>query len=63
MPSLDIIQTLEADLGKPVLSSVTATMWMMLRQVSIGDPINGVGKILSIPRITEKAYEKYLVQS
>lgn len=63
MPSLDIIQALEADLGKPVVSSNTATMWIMLRQVGIGDPINGTGKILSIPRINERAYEKYLVHS
>jgi len=63
MPSLDIVQTLEADLGKPVVSSNTATMWMMLRQVGIGEPISGVGKILSIPRLTEKGYEKYLTHS
>ena len=63
MPSLDIIQTLEADLGKPVVSSNTATMWMMLKQVGLGEPLSGFGKILSIPRLTGEAYEKYLIHS
>jgi len=63
MPSLDILETLQADLGKPVVSSNTATMWMMLKQVGIGEPIQGYGKILSIPRPSTRAYEKLLVHS
>ena len=63
MPSLDIIQTLQEDLGKPVVSSNTATMWMMLKKVGIGEPIDGFGKILSIPRASERRYEQYLTHS
>ena len=54
MPSLDIIQALELDLGKPVVSSNTATMWMMLKKVGIGEPIEGFGKLLTKPRINGK---------
>jgi len=54
MRSLDIIQALEFDLGKPVVSSNTATMWMMLKKVGIGEPIEGFGQLLSRPRIDGK---------
>ena len=45
--TLDIIQALEYDLGKPIVSSNQATMWMMLREVNIGEPIHGYGELLS----------------
>jgi maleate isomerase len=63
MPSLDVIQALEFDLGKPVVSSCTATMWMMLKQVGIGEAIDGFGKLLSRPRLSGSMYEQYVVHS
>ena len=44
---LGIIQTLETDLGKPVITSNQATMWDMLRLAGIKDPIKGFGRLLS----------------
>jgi len=36
---LNIIQSLEYDLGKPVVSSNQATMWMTLKEVDVGEPM------------------------
>lgn len=63
MRSLDILQSLEYDLGKPVVSSNTATMWMMLKKVGIGESIGGFGRLLSEPRINGKQFEKYPIPS
>jgi len=46
----DILQTLEYDLKKPVVSSNQATMWMMLKKIGIGEPIDGYGVLLTRPR-------------
>lgn len=45
--SLDIIEALEHDLNKPVISSNQATMWMMLRKVKVKEPIKGYGGLLN----------------
>jgi len=45
--SIEIIETLEKDVGLPVISSVTATAWKILRTAGIKDKINGYGKLLS----------------
>jgi len=45
--TLDIIEALEYDLNKPVVSSNQATMWMMLRKVGIKEPIRGYGGLLN----------------
>ena len=47
--TLDILEALEHDLSRPVVSSNQATMWMMLRQVSIREPITGYGTLLARP--------------
>jgi maleate isomerase len=44
---LGIIQPLEKDLGKPVITSNQATMWDMLRLAGIKDQIKGFGRLLS----------------
>jgi len=44
--SLDAIPRLEAELGKPVISSNTATLWHALRTAGIREPIRGYGKLL-----------------
>jgi maleate isomerase len=45
--TIDIIEKLESDLQKPVISSNQATMWNMLRMAGINDKIGGYGRLLS----------------
>jgi maleate cis-trans isomerase len=45
--SLEAIPRLEAELGKPVISSNTATFWHALRTAGIGDPVQGFGRLLA----------------
>ena len=40
-PSLPLIARLEADLGVPVVTSNTATLWAALRRAGISDPVPG----------------------
>jgi maleate isomerase len=45
--TFDIIDKLETDLGKPVVTSNQATIWNLLRLAGIKDKIAGYGKLLS----------------
>jgi maleate isomerase len=45
--TVDIIEKLETDLGKPVISSNQATMWNMLRMAGIKDKITGFGQLFT----------------
>jgi len=45
--TIDIIEKLEGDLQKPVISSNQATMWNLLRLANINDKIQGYGQLLS----------------
>ena len=49
MPTLDMLQRLESDLGKPVISSSSAMMWNALRTAGVKTPIEGYGRLLSLP--------------
>lgn len=44
--TLDIIDTLEAETGLPVVTSTQATIWMALRLAGVDDPIPGFGALL-----------------
>ncbi len=44
--ALDIVDTLEAQSGLPVVTSVQATIWMALRLAGIDDRITGFGALL-----------------
>ena len=48
MPTLAVLELLEADLGKPVISSASAMMWHALRLAGIGQPIPGYGRLLTL---------------
>jgi len=50
LDALDIIQALEEDLGKPVITSNQASYWLAFKMAGIGVPIQGYGRILSQPR-------------
>ena len=41
MPTISIIEALERDLGKPVISATSATMWQALRLAGVQDRISG----------------------
>jgi maleate isomerase len=43
--SLEVIEKLERDLRKPVLSSIQATLWAALKKISIDDPLPGAGSL------------------
>jgi maleate cis-trans isomerase len=48
MPTVTVLELLEQDLGKPVLSSASAMMWHALRLAGVGSPITGYGRLLTL---------------
>jgi maleate cis-trans isomerase len=48
MPTLPVLEMLEQDLGKPVISSASAIMWRALRLAGVGEPIRGFGRLLTL---------------
>jgi maleate cis-trans isomerase len=48
LQTMSVLDVLEQDLGKPVISSVAALTWAALRAVKVGDPIRGYGRILTL---------------
>lgn len=46
--TIEIIEVLEKDLGKPVISSNQATIWAALRKAAIQDRIEGYGRLLKL---------------
>ncbi|MBV8132710.1 MAG: hypothetical protein JO282_09425 [Alphaproteobacteria bacterium] len=48
MPTVSVLDALEQDLDKPVLSSASAMMWHALRLAGVGQPIAGYGRLLTI---------------
>lgn len=47
MPSIDVLEMLERDLGKPVISSSAAMMWNALRVAKVNAPVAGYGSLLA----------------
>ena len=47
MPSIDVLERLERELGKPVISSASAMMWNALRVAKVATPVAGFGSLLS----------------
>jgi maleate isomerase len=45
--TFELIERLETDLGKPVITSNQATIWNMLRLAGIKDKVEGYGQLLS----------------
>ena len=48
MPTASVLESLEQDLGKPVLSSASAMMWHALRLAGVGQAITGYGRLLTL---------------
>ena len=47
MPTIDVLDTLEAKLGKPVISSAAAMMWNALRMAGATGQVAGFGSLLA----------------
>lgn len=45
---LDIIEPLEEDLKRPVITSNQATMWAALRKINVEEKIDGLGKLFQM---------------
>lgn len=48
MRTIPIIETLEADLKKPVISAVQASMWYALKVLGINDLVPGTGSLFAV---------------
>ena len=46
MPTVTVLEALEQDLDKPVISSASAMMWYALRLAGVGQPIADYGRLL-----------------
>ena len=47
---LEALETLEKDIGKPVVMTTAANMWRCLQIAGVKDPIRGFGHLLERPR-------------
>ena len=47
LATLDIIERLESETGKPVISSNQSTFWLALRKAGIADRLCGMGRLLA----------------
>ncbi|HYB42717.1 MAG TPA: hypothetical protein VEL75_13155 [Candidatus Methylomirabilis sp.] len=47
LPTVGIVERLEHDLGKPVVTSQVATLWHALREVELEVPVRGFGRLLA----------------
>jgi maleate isomerase len=48
LPTLSVLGALEADLGKPAISSAASMMWQALKAAGITAPVMGYGRLLEI---------------
>jgi len=47
MPTISILDRLERDLGKPVISAASAMMWRALQLAGVRDGMSGYGRLLA----------------
>ena len=45
--AIEAIESVEADIGKPAVTSNQAMLWHALRSLDIGDPVPGYGRLLT----------------
>jgi maleate cis-trans isomerase len=46
LPTAAVLETLERDLGVPVISSNQACLWRALRLAGVREPVPGFGRLL-----------------
>jgi maleate cis-trans isomerase len=47
LPTIGVLELLERDLGKPVVSSNQALLWRALRMAGVREPVPGFGRLLT----------------
>jgi maleate isomerase len=47
LPTIGVLELLERDLGKPVISSNQASLWRALRMAGVREPTTGFGRLLT----------------
>jgi maleate isomerase len=47
LPTVGVLELLERDLGKPVISSNQASLWRALRMAGVREPVAGFGRLLT----------------
>jgi maleate isomerase len=47
LPTAGIVERLERDLGKPVVTSQAAALWHALRLIGLEEPVGGYGRLLA----------------
>jgi len=47
LPTVGVLDLLEHDLGKPVISSNQASLWRALRLAGVREPVAGFGRLLT----------------
>jgi maleate cis-trans isomerase len=50
LPTAGIVERLERDLGKPVVTSQAAALWWALRAAGLDEPVRGYGRLLAAAR-------------
>ncbi|MDE3077546.1 MAG: aspartate/glutamate racemase family protein [Chloroflexota bacterium] len=55
LDAMDVIEPLEQDLGKPVITSNQVSFWLAFKTARIGDPIQGYGRLMREPRVEPRA--------
>ena len=48
---LNVVDTLESEINKPVISSCSATLYGILKNLGIPDPVHNYGQALTRPRL------------
>jgi maleate isomerase len=49
LPTIGIVQRLEDELGKPVITGQTAALWKALRTAGVTTRVEGYGRLLTLP--------------
>jgi maleate isomerase len=47
LPTVGVLELLERDLGKPIISSNQASLWRALRMAGVREPVAGFGRLLT----------------
>lgn len=53
--SIDVIEKIEAAVGKPVVTSNQAALWCALRTLGLDDKVAGLGRLFDIRRLAQPA--------
>ncbi|MDE0242334.1 MAG: arylmalonate decarboxylase [bacterium] len=55
--AVEVIETIEDETGKPVVTSNQALVWRMLRQIGIHDSTSGPGRLFRLPEPVQPAVD------